>query len=47
MGAIEPQARFFSRDRGLALLVRKGNPSVRRPPYLLMTRSGRSPTRAR
>ena len=26
LGAIEPQARFFSRNRGLALLVRKGNP---------------------
>jgi Bacterial extracellular solute-binding protein len=25
-GAIEPQARFFSRNRGPALLVRKGNP---------------------
>jgi len=26
LGVIEPQARFFSRNRGLALLVRKGNP---------------------
>jgi hypothetical protein len=26
LGAIEPQARFFSKNRGLALLVRKGNP---------------------
>jgi hypothetical protein len=26
LGAIEPQARFFSRNRGRALLVRKGNP---------------------
>ena len=26
LGVIEPQARFFSRSRGLALLVRKGNP---------------------
>jgi hypothetical protein len=26
MGVIEPQARFFSKNRGLALLVRKGNP---------------------
>jgi hypothetical protein len=26
LGAIEPQARFFSRNRGSALLVRKGNP---------------------
>jgi Bacterial extracellular solute-binding protein len=26
LGAIEPQARFFSRNRGFALLVRKGNP---------------------
>jgi hypothetical protein len=26
LGAIEPQARFFSRNRGAALLVRKGNP---------------------
>jgi extracellular solute-binding protein len=26
LGAIEPQARFFSRNRGPALLVRKGNP---------------------
>jgi hypothetical protein len=26
IGAIEPQARFFSKNRGLALLVRKGNP---------------------
>src|SRR5262249_28983863 len=25
-GAIEPRARFFSRNRGFALLVRKGNP---------------------
>jgi len=25
-GVIEPQARFFSKNRGLALLVRKGNP---------------------
>jgi hypothetical protein len=24
--AVEPEARFFSRNRGLALLVRKGNP---------------------
>src|SRR5450631_1275110 len=26
MGVIEPQARFFSKNRGIALLVRKGNP---------------------
>src|SRR3989442_14908897 len=26
LGVIEPQARFFTRNRGLALLVRKGNP---------------------
>jgi hypothetical protein len=26
LGAIEPRARFFSKNRGLALLVRKGNP---------------------
>src|ERR1700724_2308406 len=26
LGAVEPQARFFSRNRGPALLVRKGNP---------------------
>jgi Bacterial extracellular solute-binding protein len=26
LGAIQPQARFFSRNRGPALLVRKGNP---------------------
>src|SRR6202140_3419273 len=26
LGAIEPQARYFSRNRGPALLVRKGNP---------------------
>jgi hypothetical protein len=26
LGVIEPQARFFSRNRGRALLVRKGNP---------------------
>jgi hypothetical protein len=26
LGAIEPQARFFSRNRGFALLVHKGNP---------------------
>jgi hypothetical protein len=26
LGVIEPQARFFSKNRGLALLVRKGNP---------------------
>jgi hypothetical protein len=26
LGAIEPEARFFSRNRGPALLVRKGNP---------------------
>jgi hypothetical protein len=26
LSAIEPQARFFSRNRGFALLVRKGNP---------------------
>jgi hypothetical protein len=26
LGAIEPQARFFSKNRGVALLVRKGNP---------------------
>jgi hypothetical protein len=26
LGVIEPQARFFSRNRGPALLVRKGNP---------------------
>jgi hypothetical protein len=26
LGAIEPQARFFAKNRGLALLVRKGNP---------------------
>src|SRR5260370_17422364 len=26
MGAIERQARFFSKNRGVALLVRKGNP---------------------
>ena len=26
LGPIEPQARFFSRNRGFALLVRKGNP---------------------
>lgn len=26
LGALEPQARFFSRNRGFALLVRKGNP---------------------
>ena len=26
LNAIEPQARFFSRNRGFALLVRKGNP---------------------
>jgi hypothetical protein len=26
LGAIEPQARFFSRNRGPALLVRRGNP---------------------
>jgi hypothetical protein len=26
LGAIEPQARFFARNRGPALLVRKGNP---------------------
>jgi hypothetical protein len=28
LGVIEPQARFFSRNRGLALLVREGNPSA-------------------
>lgn len=26
LGVVEPQARYFSRDRGRALLVRKGNP---------------------
>jgi hypothetical protein len=26
LGVVEPQARFFARNRGLALLVRKGNP---------------------
>ncbi len=26
LGVLEPQARFFSKNRGLALLVRKGNP---------------------
>jgi extracellular solute-binding protein len=26
LGAVEPQAKFFSRNRGRALLVRKGNP---------------------
>src|SRR5437867_6266082 len=26
LGVIEPQVRFFSKNRGLALLVRKGNP---------------------
>jgi hypothetical protein len=26
IGVVEPQARFFSKNRGLALLVRKGNP---------------------
>jgi hypothetical protein len=26
LGAVEPQARYFSRNRGFALLVRKGNP---------------------
>ncbi len=26
MGAIEPARRFFSKNRGVALLVRKGNP---------------------
>src|SRR5476651_2262973 len=26
LGVIEPQARFFSKNRGIALLVRKGNP---------------------
>src|SRR6266851_5142035 len=26
LGAIEPQARFFCRNRGVALLIRKGNP---------------------
>jgi hypothetical protein len=26
LGVIEPQARFFSKNRGLAMLVRKGNP---------------------
>jgi hypothetical protein len=26
LGAIEPQARYFAKNRGLALLVRKGNP---------------------
>jgi hypothetical protein len=26
LGVIEPQARFFSKNRGLALLVGKGNP---------------------
>jgi Bacterial extracellular solute-binding protein len=26
MGVVEPQARFFSKNRGVALLVRKGNP---------------------
>ena len=26
LGVIEPQAHFFSKNRGLALLVRKGNP---------------------
>ena len=26
MGVVEPQARFFCRNRGVALLVRKGNP---------------------
>jgi Bacterial extracellular solute-binding protein len=26
LGAIEPEARFFSKNRGFALLVRKGNP---------------------
>ena len=26
LGVIEPQARFFSKNRGLALLIRKGNP---------------------
>jgi Bacterial extracellular solute-binding protein len=26
LGAIEPQARYFSKNRGFALLVRKGNP---------------------
>ena len=26
LGAIEPQAQFFSKNRGPALLVRKGNP---------------------
>jgi hypothetical protein len=26
LGVIEPQARYFSKNRGLALLVRKGNP---------------------
>ena len=26
MGVVEPQARFFCKNRGVALLVRKGNP---------------------
>ena len=26
IGVIEPQARYFAKNRGLALLVRKGNP---------------------
>jgi hypothetical protein len=26
LGVIEPQARFFAKNRGLALLVREGNP---------------------
>jgi hypothetical protein len=26
LGAVEPQAKFFSRNRGRALVVRKGNP---------------------
>jgi hypothetical protein len=26
LGAIEPQARFFCKNRGVALLIRKGNP---------------------
>jgi len=26
LGAVEPQARFFAKNRGLAMLVRKGNP---------------------
>ena len=33
LGVLEPQARFFSKNRGLALLVRKGNPLGIRWPH--------------